>query len=90
MNKYFEHFHILNNGEMKTEADNYFDEKVADKDWNSLLKEKFKDSVKKVEENAADQEKIWSSWNITKEVCNFKAPATVNYVVAAVFIVRFI
>lgn len=53
---------------------------MKDEGWNSLLKSKLKVALTKVEEKAAELEKLWSSWNVTKESCNTKMASVVGYV----------
>lgn len=80
--------HFIDNDVVQLETvDSYIDKKVADKNWNSLLKEKFKEGAKKADDNMAQLEKLWSSWNVTKEECNYRVPSITGYTYIAINIV---
>lgn len=82
--------HFIDNDVVQLETvDKNIDKRVADKNWNSLLKEKFKESVKKADDNIAQLEKLWSSWNVTKEECNYRVPSIIGYTYIASSIVSF-
>lgn len=63
------------------------DEKVKDESWNLLLKSKVKGALTKVDEKAAELEKLWSSWNVTKESCNTKMGSVIGYVAMGLYAV---